>query len=192
MPLLIDGHNLIGQMPGLSLADADDEAQLVMLLRRYTSAKRGRQAVVVFDRGVYGHPQQLNGYGVTCFFARSPQDADAQIARRLRALARPRDWTLVTSDRQLARAAEERGVRVISSQEFAGWLLEPEGQRRAPEDGKPDRHLSDAEVAEWLRIFGEPPDEEAPPPQAAPPAAPQNQHTTPADRAQQRKERRKR
>ena len=52
MPLLVDGHNLIGQVPGLSLADADDEAQLVQLLRRYSTAKRGRQVVVVFDRGV--------------------------------------------------------------------------------------------------------------------------------------------
>src|SRR5262245_8805655 len=35
MHLLVDGHNLIGQMPGLSLADPDDEAQLVLLLRGY-------------------------------------------------------------------------------------------------------------------------------------------------------------
>ena len=80
MPLLIDGHNLIGQIPGLSLTDEHDEADLVMLLRRYTTAKRGRQVVVVFDRGVYGHPQRLDGYGITCAFARSPQDADAQLA----------------------------------------------------------------------------------------------------------------
>ena len=33
MPLLIDGHNLIGQIPELSLADEDDEGKLVMLLR---------------------------------------------------------------------------------------------------------------------------------------------------------------
>ena len=106
MPLLIDGHNLIAQIPGLSLTDEHDEADLVMLLRRYTTAKRGRQVVVVFDHGVYGHPQRLDGYGITCAFARSPQDADAQIVRRLRALKRPRDWTLVTSDRAVARVAE--------------------------------------------------------------------------------------
>ena len=88
MPLLIDGHNLIAQIPGLSLADEGDEAELVLLLRRYTTAKRGRQAVVVFDRGVYGHPQRLDGYGITCSFARSPQDADEQLIRRLGTLKR--------------------------------------------------------------------------------------------------------
>jgi len=45
MPLLIDGHNLIGQIPDISLSDPDDEAKLVLLLRRYTTARPGRQAV---------------------------------------------------------------------------------------------------------------------------------------------------
>jgi hypothetical protein len=163
MNLLVDGHNLIGQLPGISLADADDEAQLVMLLRRYATRKRGRQVVVVFDGGVYGHPQQLDGYGVTCHFAKSPQDADAQLLRRLRALHRPAGWALVSSDRQVARAAEERGVRVIGARQFAAQLLGPAAPS-APIPEKADVRLSEAEIAEWLRLFGEPPDE--------PPAAP--------------------
>src|SRR5919108_1899999 len=122
MHLLVDGHNLIGQMPGISLADADDEAQLVMLLRGYATRKRGRQVVVVFDHGVYGHPQMLDGYGVTCYFAKSPQDADAQLIRRLKAISRPGEWALVTSDQHVAGVARERGVRVIDSQEFAAQL----------------------------------------------------------------------
>jgi predicted RNA-binding protein with PIN domain len=154
MHLLVDGHNLIGQMPGLSLADVDDEARLVLLLRGYATRKRGRQVVVVFDRGVYGHPQQLNGYGVSCLFAKSPQDADAQLIRRLRALRRPREWTLVSSDRQVARVAEECGVRVIGAREFAAQLQAPTALAR-PAAEKPEARLSPAEVEEWLRIFGE-------------------------------------
>lgn len=154
MPLLVDGHNLIGQVPGLSLADADDEAQLVMLLRRYSTAKRGRQVVVVFDRGVYGHPQQLNGYGITCHFARSPQDADAELIKRLRALKRPRDWTLVTSDRAIIREANDRGVRVIGSREFAQQLQAGQQRKAAPTaEEKREKPLSEAEVEEWLEFF---------------------------------------
>jgi predicted RNA-binding protein with PIN domain len=155
MAFLIDGHNLIAQTPGLDLADHDDEAQLVMLLRRYTTMRRGRQAVVVFDRGVYGHPERLDGYGISCIFARSPQDADEQLIRRLRALKRPRDWTLVSSDRRVARAAEERGVKVIGSREFAGQLLATNAPKPPAPGEKGDVRLSEAEVEEWLRIFGD-------------------------------------
>jgi len=158
MPLLVDGHNLIGQIPSLKLSDADDEGKLVMLLRRYSTAKRSRQVVVVFDHGVYGHPLKLDGYGITCHFARSPQDADAQLIKRLRALKRPRDWTLVTSDRQVARVAEERGVKVMSSQDFARQLLAAPARANAPPMEKPDVQLSEAEIAEWMEIFQNRPD----------------------------------
>ena len=55
MPLLIDGHNLIGrgQLPGLRLDDPDDEAKLVTRLRAYCARARKR-ATVVFDRGLPG------------------------------------------------------------------------------------------------------------------------------------------
>jgi len=188
MPLLVDGHNLIGQIPGLDLSDEDDEAQLVMLLRRYTTGKRGRQAIVVFDRGIYGHPQRLNGYGVTCYFARSPQDADAQIIKRLSTLQRPHDWTVVTSDRQVARAAQERGVRVVSSQTFARQLLAPAPSDAPSQHDKPDIQLSDAEVEEWLRAFGEQPAADAAPTPASAPSRPD----TGAKRAKHQKGRRRR
>jgi predicted RNA-binding protein with PIN domain len=159
MPLLVDGHNLIGQMPGIKLSDADDEGELIMLLRRYSTAKRRRQVVVVFDHGVYGHPQKLDGYGITCHFARSPQDADAQLIKRLRALKRPRDWTLVTSDRQVVRVAEECGVKVVSSQEFARQLLAAPARAATPPEEKRDVQLSEAEIAEWMEIFRNRPDQ---------------------------------
>lgn len=156
MPLLIDGHNLIAQMPGLHLSDADDEAQLVLLLRKYAALRRGRTIVVVFDRGVYGHPQHLDGYGVTCFFARSPQDADAHLIRRIKAATRPREWTVVTADRQIAQAAIAHGVKVVDSRTFAQTLLKcatpPRRQQRA--DAEKPEQAERSEVEEWLRLFG--------------------------------------
>jgi predicted RNA-binding protein with PIN domain len=156
MPLLIDGHNLIAQMPGMRLSDADDEAQLVLLLRRYVALRRGRTIVVVFDRGVYGHPQRLDGYGVTCCFARSPQDADAHLIRRIRAISRPREWTVVTADRQIAQVATAHGIRVVDSRTFAQALLRgaslPRRQQRA--DAEKPEQAERSEIDEWLRLFG--------------------------------------
>jgi uncharacterized protein len=155
MNLLIDGHNLIGQMPGIALSDPDDEAKLVLVLRRYSVQKRNRQVVVVFDNGVYGHPQSLDGYGITCHFARSPQDADTQLIRRINNLARPREWALVSSDRAVTSAANARGVRVIAAHTFAHQLMaSTQKPQRAPEE-KRDVRLSEAEIRAWMREFGE-------------------------------------
>ena len=154
MNVLVDGHNVIGQLPDIQLSDPDDEAKLVMLLRRYATQRRGRKVVVVFDHGVYGHPQQLNGYGVTCHFARSPQDADTQIMRRIRSLKRPKDWILVSSDRQLIQVAKTHGVRVMRAQEFIA-KLQPRESRAHTESEKPERYPTPKEVKEWLRLFGE-------------------------------------
>ncbi len=160
MPILIDGHNLIGQIHSISLAAPDDEAQLVLLLRRYANRKRGRRVVVVFDHGVYGHPGNLNGYGVECHFARSPADADKELIRRIRAIKRTEVWQVVTSDRAVAGAARARRITVVSSQVFARRLFshvedhEPEESRPDPEKMLKDRQLSPREIEEWLRLFG--------------------------------------
>ncbi|MGD9375749.1 MAG: NYN domain-containing protein, partial [Anaerolineae bacterium] len=48
MPILIDGHNLVGKLPVLSLQDPDDEQKLIELLRSY-QARTGKEVIVVFD-----------------------------------------------------------------------------------------------------------------------------------------------
>jgi hypothetical protein len=98
---------------------------------------------------------------VVCHFALSPQDADTQLIRRMKALARPKEWALVTSDRAVVRAAQDCGVRVIDARAFAAELCSPAKRAKpapAP-DQKRDIRMSDAEIAEWMRIFGEEPEQ---------------------------------
>ncbi len=154
MPLLVDGHNLIGHMPDLSLADSDDEAQLVFRLRKYATRKRGRRVVVIFDHGVYGHPQQLNGYGVECHFSTSPRDADADLIRRIRAIQHKNEWQVITSDRAIADTARACGIRVLSAQEFARRLHVLDQPATVHDDKQGEKTLPPHEVEEWLRLFG--------------------------------------
>lgn len=156
MPILIDGHNLIGQLRDISLSDPDDEAQLVMLLRRYATKKRGRKLVVIFDGGVYGHPDNLNGYGVEARFAKSPADADSELIRRIRAIKRRDEWQVVSSDHAVAGAARAQGVPVVSAREFARRLeaLGAPNPSASLREKRNDRPLTQAEIAEWMRLFG--------------------------------------
>lgn len=154
MPILVDGHNLIGQLPQLSLADPDDEAQLVMLLRRYAARKGGRKVVVIFDGGVYGHPDNLNGYGVEARFAKSPSDADGELIRCIRSVKRAGEWVVVSSDRAVAGEAKARGIPVVSSQDFARRLAAMDLPRASLNAKRNDRPLTRAELEEWMRLFG--------------------------------------
>ncbi len=156
MPTLIDGHNLIPHIPGINLADADDEFQLVLVLRRYATRHRNRRVVVVFDGGVYGHPDNLNGYNVTCYFAKSPRDGDRELMQRIRQIKRTDEWEVVTSDRAVAGVARAHGVQVVASDVFAR-RLDRDKEELPPvqlEEKFQDRPLSKREVEEWLELFG--------------------------------------
>jgi predicted RNA-binding protein with PIN domain len=155
MPLLIDGHNLIGRLPDLRLDDPDDEAKLVARLRAYC-VHTGKRATVVFDRGLPGgRSRELSDGRLEVVFAAAGHIADGILRERIHRARDPRGLVVVTSDRQVVAAAQARGARVMRSEEFAARLSAPR-----PVDGgevnheEKDVHLSAEEVEEWLDLFG--------------------------------------
>ncbi|HTP07801.1 MAG TPA: NYN domain-containing protein [Anaerolineae bacterium] len=150
--LLIDGHNLIGQTPGLSLADPNDEQKLVVMLRQYAARKNAR-IVVVFDSGnPGGKSKELSGGHVTAIFAGSHTIADRVLMERIRELKQPGDWVVVSSDREVQQAAQQRKMNVWSSTEFAKKLGAAPQRAIEPPEAK-DSGLTKAEVDEWLQVF---------------------------------------
>ena len=152
MEWLIDGHNVIGQMPDIGLDDPDDEQKLLWRLRRYR-ARTGRRIVVVFDPGGAYHPAARRSKGgITVQYAPAGSTADRVIKARLRRAKNPRQIVVVSSDRAVQQAARSVGARVVEATAFAAELAAPPV---APEpDAEPERRLSEAEIAEWLRLFG--------------------------------------
>jgi hypothetical protein len=154
MPYLIDGHNLIPKIPGLSLQEADDEMRLVDLLQDFCRRER-KQVEVYFDNAPAGQ-MRARSYGqVVAHFVRAGVTADAAIRARLQRLGNAaRNWTVVSSDRQVQAAARAARAAYISAEAFTALLLRT--QRESPaEPGKPDAPtLSAGEVDEWLDLFG--------------------------------------
>lgn len=149
MPLLVDGHNLIGQMPDLHLDDPEDEAKLVARLRTY-AARTGRRVTVVFDQGLPGgRSRELSGGGVEVVFASPGRSADGILRERIRRAGDPCGLTVVTSDRAIMAVARARGARVLGGATFAAQLSAPP----PAVEPEPDEHLSPQEVEEWLRVF---------------------------------------
>ncbi len=158
MHYLIDGHNLIPHLPGLSLRDPDDEARLAELVLAFCRAGRHR-AEVFFDGAPPGQAGRRTFGGlVTLVFVRRGQTADQAIQRRLHSLGRAaRNFTVVSSDRQVQAAARSAGARILDAVTFARRLQ----AHRAPMPSAPEKPagLAPDDVDEWLRLFGQPPEE---------------------------------
>jgi len=151
MPLIIDGHNLIPKIPGLSLQAPDDEMRLVERLQRYC-ARHNTRAEVYFDRAAPGSAGRRSFGAVTAVFVREGRTADQAIAARLQKLARgAANWTVVSSDRAVQRAARWARAQVMSSEAFARALQALSAPGEAAE--KPDT-LAPDEIDEFLKLFG--------------------------------------
>ena len=157
MHYLVDGHNLIGQMPNIELSDPEDEEKLIALLHRWVLRRPQDRVTVVFDRGDYGHPDRRSPERVEVIFARSPSDADTRLAQRLRGITSPRGYTLVSADRALVEIAEALGIAVKPSAVFAAELNAPAPvarHRPTRRQAQPEPKLPRTDVDAWLRAFG--------------------------------------
>lgn len=175
--LIIDGHNLIPKVPGLSLADMDDEAALIERLQVYARGRR-EKVYVFFDGAPPGH-DGLQTYGViSAIFVPKRNTADNAIRSFLDMHKREaRGARVVSSDRQVRANAKECGAVSVRSDEFARELMEristqtppaaatsaqkelaqrePDQQELAQRElgGEKDRKTA-AELEEWYRLFG--------------------------------------
>ncbi len=159
MPYLIDGHNLIGQLPDLDLDDPHDEAKLVERLKSFMGRKRQR-CIVIFDGGLPGGPSRdLSTYSVQAVFAHDGTDADRIIMERIRSTRDAGGLIVVSADHAIIDAARRRKMRIISPAAFAAEMNTP-SISCASNDSNPDPHLSPREVDDWLRLFGVDPESE--------------------------------
>ncbi len=149
--MIIDGHNLVPHIPGLSLSDLEDENKLVKILQEYARLKR-KSIEVYFDQAPAGqHRSEQNGL-VKAVYVPREITADQAIMDRLRKLKnRARNVIVVSSDRQVQKAARAAHASVISSGDFSkDWQMlladEPELDPRS-------RLLSSDEVEMWEDIF---------------------------------------
>lgn len=165
--LLIDCYNVLHQTMPPSLAGLD-EGRLCGLLSRSGLARACGGAVVVCDGMVKpGQPSACGGE-VELVYAGVGKSADGEILRRIEACSTPRKLVVVSTDRELSKAAGRRKARCWRSEEFVSKL----GQaiRRLPGGGsggaggavgpeKPEvAGLPEEEVRRWAKLFGVDPD----------------------------------
>ena len=154
MNYIIDGHNLVSYIPGLSLSMPDDEQRLVELLILFCQ-ETAHKVEVYFDRAPVGRAGTTSHGRVRAHFVSEKSTADNAIRVRLRSLGKSaKTWVVVSSDRSVQTAAREAHAGFLGADEFANLmqtrLLQPERLGSTPQ---PDEPLSESEVRQWEAIF---------------------------------------
>jgi predicted RNA-binding protein with PIN domain len=154
MPYLIDGHNLIPKVSGLSLQEINDEEQLVELLLEFCRRRR-KQAEVFFDNSSSGQTRSHNFGLVIVRYVRQGQIADDAIQARLVHLGKnARNWTVVSSDQNVQTSARAARAHYVSSEIFAQQVEQALKGASSDTDKQGDASLTDEEINDWLELFG--------------------------------------
>lgn len=155
MPFIIDGNNLIGSSPDISLDDPNSRKKLILLIKKFQENKNNN-ILVVFDGEPIGnlHIQPISNK-LTVMFPKYGSSADEEIKKLLDSYNDFRDVMLVSSDRELKSFAKKKGAKVVNSIEFYFELKrlshffgkKEESQKRI------NLKLTKNEIDRWLKIF---------------------------------------
>jgi hypothetical protein len=153
MSYLIDGHNLIPHLQGMSLQALDDEQELIGRLQEFCRLRR-KQVIVYFDQAAPG-TLPVRKYGsVTAHFVRSGKTADAAIREKLKLLGpAAKNWSVVSSDGAVQAAAKAARARVIPSRDFAQEMAHAYANSNPDPGEYADAGLTAEETEEWLALF---------------------------------------
>lgn len=121
--ILIDGYNLMAKMGGIGGSLEAQRERFIRTLSQYRT-RRYHTITVVFDgeRGgqmTEGHERTM---GINIVFSRLGEKADDVIKRMVK--RHEEEYTVITSDREIASYAEGFGHTAIPSEEFIPKLFE--------------------------------------------------------------------
>ncbi len=154
MPYIIDGHNLIPKIPGLSLSNLDDENQLIELLQEF--CRRSRKEVEVYFDNAPPNGVRARSFGLlTARFIRAGTTADNAIHRRLEKLGRSaRNWTVVSSDLGVQKSIRAAQAQILSSESFAILLQQTLDETLQDAGNEHEFELNPNELDDWMQLFG--------------------------------------
>jgi uncharacterized protein len=159
MRYLIDGYNLLhatGHLSGKMGPAGMDRARHSLLDHLVTClGQEAATVTVVFDarRAPASLAAEEKYHGIRILNALH-EEADDVIEELIRAHPTPRKLTVVSEDRRLRAAAARRHCQIQAGVDFFEAIAAPRPVATAPPPDKPET-LSEGEVAEFLRVFGE-------------------------------------
>ena len=156
MPYIVDGNNVMGQIPGWHRDKSKARRVLLEKLAAFIRVKKTRVTAVFDGAPDPIAPEGSAFHGVKVLYAAPGSDADARIEQLVDSSKNPRGLTVVTSDRHLAFLVKSRGATVIRSGQFRSEVDRIlESQPAA--DGE---EYEVGDINTWLRYFGSLPEDD--------------------------------
>ncbi len=152
--IVIDGHNLIPKVPGIHLADPDDENKLIQMIGEYCRLSRTR-ADLFFDGAPAGStPRSRHGL-VSVHHVKQGGTADDAIIRHLRREGQnARNILVISSDHRVQVEAKALRAETMTSEAF-NTSMQQTFSSPAVIDAIRNKPPSEAEVEEMLKLMQE-------------------------------------
>jgi len=141
MPYFLDGNNLIGHARGASRPSDEDRRSLVAEVADRLRQTRAT-AVLFFD----GPGVKRSSLGSLSVRECGAGGADEAILHEIGRSSAPREITLVTADRELARRARDSGAKTFSPADFWSRFGASAAPASRDQAGRVD-------VEEWTKYF---------------------------------------
>ncbi len=155
MSYIIDGTNLLRTIESDEERFAPvDQYRLCWTISRFLG-RVSEQGQLVYDGTGPSDKQRLdNIHNLEVRYAGARMDADTVIEEIIKASANPKNLVVVSTDRQLRRAAVQRGAQTLRADTFWETVLKEMQKKRAPGEPSAKRHgLSESETEHWLDVF---------------------------------------
>lgn len=155
---LVDGYNLIHYIPRFrNLLDSSLEQArnaLIHFLQIYQSIRKVK-ITIVFDGDEVGYiePPSASTRWLKIIFSKPPEKADPIIKKLIQNTSNKKSLFLVSADADLLHFGSQHGVQTLSPAEFYHRISKHPNQEQV--DQKYNSHISEQEVDEWLKLFGE-------------------------------------
>ncbi len=158
VPVLIDGNNLLFAARAVEDPDRLIGRSMLCVALGAWARRRGERVHVIFDGPppTNGLAQQIAADDIRVSYSGSGVPADSAIAQELEQdSAARRNW-VVSSDREVARAAKRRRARPVRAEVFWRMLKRDLAHRetRPEEPAEKEAGLSEGAAEEWLRELG--------------------------------------
>ncbi|MBI2429120.1 MAG: NYN domain-containing protein [Ignavibacteriales bacterium] len=151
---IIDGYNVIHSIPSLkkTLAhDAQSARELFIHSVAQLTHQRKFRCTIVFDGSAPTDAAKQSPHAPVHVLYSFPQTADAKIKQMIEQSKNRSLLVIVSSDREIQNFARVCSCQTHSSKHFANLLSQ--GDDSVTE--KSDTSLSQTQINEWLKIFGE-------------------------------------